>query len=136
VSLSFMIRYSTPSILTSVPDHLPNNTRSLIDVNRNELAILVASTRSDGDDFTFLRFFLSSVGDDAASTFLLGIDTGENDSIVQRSKFHRTSFLQVEKELTDEQSRRVLTSPRAGRGMMCFSWRSTGDSAKKAYVGA
>src|SRR5262249_16155436 len=28
MSLSFMIRYSTPSILTSVPDHLPNSTRS------------------------------------------------------------------------------------------------------------
>src|SRR5215211_3748428 len=28
MSLSFMIRYSTPSSLTSVPDHLPNSTRS------------------------------------------------------------------------------------------------------------
>src|SRR5579863_3302532 len=28
ISLSFMIRRSTPSSLTSVPDHLPNNTRS------------------------------------------------------------------------------------------------------------
>src|SRR5205809_718081 len=28
MSLSFMIRYSTSSILTSVPDHLPNSTRS------------------------------------------------------------------------------------------------------------
>src|SRR5262245_53731621 len=27
-SLSFMIMYSTPSSLTSVPDHLPNSTRS------------------------------------------------------------------------------------------------------------
>jgi hypothetical protein len=27
-SLSFMIRSSSPSILTSVPDHLPNSTRS------------------------------------------------------------------------------------------------------------
>ena len=28
MSLSFMIRYSSPSILTSVPDHLPNRIRS------------------------------------------------------------------------------------------------------------
>src|SRR5262249_17406728 len=28
MSLSFMIRYSTPSLLTWVPDHLPNSTRS------------------------------------------------------------------------------------------------------------
>src|SRR4029077_2348728 len=28
MSLSFIMRYSTPSILTSVPDHLPNRMRS------------------------------------------------------------------------------------------------------------
>ena len=28
MSVSFMIRRSSPSILTSVPDHLPNSTRS------------------------------------------------------------------------------------------------------------
>jgi hypothetical protein len=27
MSLSFIMRYSTPSILTSVPDHLPNKMR-------------------------------------------------------------------------------------------------------------
>ena len=68
MSLSFMIRSSTPSILTSVPDHLPNSTRSptLTSIGMS-LPALVAAARADGDDFALLRLFLGGVGNDDAA---------------------------------------------------------------------
>jgi len=35
VSLSFMIKYSSPSIFTSVPDHLPKHSVAGLNVNRD-----------------------------------------------------------------------------------------------------
>ncbi len=58
MSDSFMIRSSSPSSFTSVPDHLPNSTRSpAFDVDRDQLAGFVAAAGTDGDDFALLTAF-------------------------------------------------------------------------------
>jgi hypothetical protein len=62
-----------------------------LDVDRNELAILVAPTRSDSHDPALLRLFLGRVWDkDAAGGFLVGIDTGEHHAIVKWTELHGT----------------------------------------------
>ena len=44
---------------------------------------------ADGDDFAFLRLFLSAVrDDDPASGFRFGLDTTDEDTVMQRTKFH------------------------------------------------
>ena len=85
MSDSFMIRSSSPSSLTSVPDHLPNSTRSpTLTSMRDELAGLVAAARADGDDLALRRLLLGGVGnDDAALGLLLGIDTLDDHAVVQ-----------------------------------------------------
>ena len=90
MSLSFMIRSSTPSILTSVPDHLPNSTRSpTVKINRDQLARLVAAAWAHRGDFALRGFFLGGVGnDDAASGLLVGVDTLDHDAVVERPEFH------------------------------------------------
>ena len=83
-----MMRNSSPSILISVPEYLPNRTRSpCFYVEREDLAFVVGLAFADGDDFTFLGLFLGGVGDDDAATdgFTL-FDTTNQDAIVQRSK--------------------------------------------------
>ena len=42
-----------------------------LDVERDELAVLVAGARADGDDLAFLRLFLGGVGNDDAALGLL-----------------------------------------------------------------
>jgi hypothetical protein len=86
---SFMIRRSSPSILTSVPDHLPNRTRSPLHVERDELAGLVAAARADGDDLALLGLFLGGVrNDDAALGLLFFLDALDDDAVVQRTELH------------------------------------------------
>ncbi len=89
-SLSFMIRRSSPSIFTSVPDHLPNSTRSpTCEVDGDELAGLVAPARTDGEDLALRRLLLGGVGnDDAALGLFLGIDALDDDAVVKRTKLH------------------------------------------------
>ena len=89
MSLSFMISRSSPSSLTSVPDHLPNSTRSpALTSSGDELAVLVAGAGADGDDFAFLRLFLGGVGDDdAAGRLFFGLDAADEHAVVQRTKF-------------------------------------------------
>ena len=85
---SFMIKRSSPSILTSVPDHLPNSTRSP-DVKRNELAAFVTGSRPDGDHLAFLGLFLGGVrNDDAALRLVLSFDAADDDAVVQWTEFH------------------------------------------------
>src|ERR1700693_4649911 len=68
---SFMIKRSSPSILTSVPDHLPK------------------SARSHGDDLALLGLLLDSVGNnDAALCLFLSFDAADDDTIVQWTEFH------------------------------------------------
>ena len=54
-------------------------------IYRDQLAILVAAARPHCDDFAFLRFFLSGVGnDDAAFGFLLGVDAFDDHAVMER----------------------------------------------------
>src|SRR5215203_4372527 len=56
-----------------------------LDVERDELAALVAGARADGDDLAFLRLLLGGVGDDdAALGPLLGLDAADHDTIMKR----------------------------------------------------
>ena len=85
MSDSFMIRRSSPSSFTSVPDHLPNSTRSPAFRSIGiDLAALVAATGADGDDLALGGFFLGGVrDDDAAGGLLLGVDTLDDHAVVQ-----------------------------------------------------
>ena len=89
-SLSFMIRYSTPSILTSVPDHFPNRMRSpTLTSSGDQLALLIATARTRANHFALRGLFLRGVrDDDAAGGFLLGIDALDDDAVVKRTKLH------------------------------------------------
>ena len=68
MSVSFMMRRSLPSILTSVPDHLPNRTLSPVFTSSGiDLAGFVAAAGADGDDLALHRLFLGGFGDDDAT---------------------------------------------------------------------
>src|SRR3974390_3195054 len=90
MSLSFMIRYSTPSILTSVPDHLLNNTRSPF---FKSIGIsLPASSRppgTHGDHLALRRLLFGGIrNDDSTCGLVLDVDARNHDSVVKRSKLH------------------------------------------------
>jgi hypothetical protein len=89
MSDSFMISSSSPSILISVPDHLPNRTMSPLEVDRDELAALVAAARADGDDFALHRLLLGGVRNDDA-TLGLGVffNPLDDNAVVQRTELH------------------------------------------------
>src|SRR6266567_7474092 len=60
-----------------------------LDIDRDELAALIATTRSDGNDLPFLRFFLRGIrDDDAATAFLFSFDPFDDDAIVKWTEFH------------------------------------------------
>ena len=60
-----------------------------LDVERDELSALVASTGTGGDDFALLRLLLGGVrNDDAAFRLLLRFDTADDDAVVQRTELH------------------------------------------------
>src|SRR5579864_253593 len=60
-----------------------------LDVDRNELAALVAASGSNGDDLALLRLLLGGLGNDYAPGGLcLGIDSLDDDAVVKRSEFH------------------------------------------------
>ena len=90
-----MIRSSWPSILTSVPDHLPNSTLSpFLTSSGRQLAGLVAPAGADGDDFALLGLLLGGVGnDDAALRLFLAFEAADDDAVMQGTEFHDLSFL-------------------------------------------
>src|SRR6185437_11131367 len=60
-----------------------------LEVDRDQLATLVAATRANGDNLALRGLFLGSVGDDnAASGLLFGVDTLDHDAVVKRTEFH------------------------------------------------
>src|SRR4051812_22375402 len=60
-----------------------------LDVDRNELAGLVAAAWAHRDHFALRRLFLRGVGDDdATSRLLIGSDTLDDDAVVKRTKLH------------------------------------------------
>ena len=95
MSLSFMISRSSPSILTSVPDHLPNSTRSPAFTSSGmSLPLSSRAPGPDGDDLAFLGLFLGGVGDDdAALGLLLAFEALDHDPVVQGTKRHIDFFL-------------------------------------------
>src|SRR5581483_8701130 len=59
------------------------------DVERDELALLVAAAGAGGDNLAFLRLLLGGVGnDDAASRSFLGFDAAHDDAIMQWAEMH------------------------------------------------
>ena len=85
MSASFMISRSSPSILISVPDHLPNSTRS---PGFTSIGVsLPVSSRPPGPTAMtspFLRLFLGGVGnDDAAGGLCFALDALDDDAVVQ-----------------------------------------------------
>jgi len=60
-----------------------------LEVDRDQLAGLVAATGADGGDFALRGLFLGTVGnDDAASCLLFGVDALDHDAVVKRTEFH------------------------------------------------
>ena len=89
-SLSFMISSSWPSILTSVPDHLPNKHLVFrLQLQRNDPAVLAACTGPDGDDLALLRFLGGRIGnDDAAGALGFAVEAAKGDTVAERTEFH------------------------------------------------
>ena len=121
MSDSFMIRSSSPSILTSVPLHLPNRISVAgLDVQGDELAAFVAGARTSGDDFALLRLLLGGVrDDDAALRLFLAFDATDDDAVMQGTEFHECFLFEI---------------ARTGRGFA--SWHSILGSANGAQIGA
>src|SRR5207344_1114801 len=64
-----------------------------LEVERDELACLVTGTRTDGDHGALLGLLLRGVGnDDAPLRLLFAFQAANNDAVVQRAKFHESSF--------------------------------------------
>jgi len=56
-------------------------------VDRDQLAALVAAARADGDDFALRGLLFGRVGnDDAASSFFFGINALDDDAVVKRDE--------------------------------------------------
>src|SRR5512147_1989528 len=65
-----------------------------LDVERNDLAVLVAPARADGNHLAFLRLLLRGVrNDDAAFGLVFLLDALDDHAVVQRPKLHRCSSL-------------------------------------------
>src|SRR5262249_13350982 len=58
-----------------------------LEVDRNELAVLVAPARADGEDLALRGLLLRGIGNnDAAGGLLLGVDAAHDDPVVQRTE--------------------------------------------------
>ena len=65
-----------------------------LDVERGELAALVAAAGAHGDDFAFLGLFLGGIGnDDAAFGLLFAFDALDHDAVMQGTECHVVFFL-------------------------------------------
>src|SRR6516225_10932391 len=89
-SLSFMIKRSSPSSTTSVPDHLPNSTQS--PTLRSIGISLPESSRPPGPTAVISPwegFSLAVSGnDDAALGLFFGINAFDHNAVVERTEFH------------------------------------------------
>src|SRR5258707_9758298 len=60
-----------------------------LEVDRDQLAVFVAATRADGDDFALRGLLFGGVGNnDATGCPFLGIDSPDDDAIVKRAELH------------------------------------------------
>src|SRR5213080_3503179 len=63
-----------------------------LQVDRYQLAVLVAATGTDGDDLALGGFLLRGIGnDDPACGLVFGVDAFDHDAVVKRTKLHRYS---------------------------------------------
>src|SRR6266480_2083818 len=63
-----------------------------LQVDRYQLAVLVAATGTDGDDLALGGFLLRGIGnDDAACALFFGVDAINHDAVVKRTKLHKYS---------------------------------------------
>src|SRR5438874_12961970 len=63
-----------------------------LQVDRYQLAVLVAATGTDGDDLALGGFLLRGIGnDDAACALFFGVDALNHDAVVKRTKLHKYS---------------------------------------------
>src|SRR5205823_12877373 len=61
-----------------------------LDVDRDQLARLVAPAGADGDDLALLRLFLGGIGnDDPSRALFLGVNALDDDTVVKRTELHR-----------------------------------------------
>src|SRR6266513_262797 len=61
-----------------------------LDVDRDELAGLVAPPGANRDDLALLRLLLGGVGnDDAPGRLLFSVDALDDDTVVKRAELHR-----------------------------------------------
>src|SRR5437764_3388504 len=64
-----------------------------LEVDRDQLAIIVAAARAYGDDLALRGFFLGGVrNDDATGRLTLGLDALDDDAVVERTKLHGVSY--------------------------------------------
>ena len=64
-----------------------------LDVESDDLALLVARARTDGEDFAFHGLFLGRVGnDDTPGGLLLGFNPADHHPVVKRTEFHRLTL--------------------------------------------
>src|ERR1700730_1194287 len=62
---------------------------ALLDVERNERALLIAGARANGDDLAFHRLFLGGVrNDDATLGLAFFLDALDHDTVVKRTELH------------------------------------------------
>src|SRR5215469_10698866 len=60
-----------------------------LDVDRDQLAVLIATAGADGDHLALGWLFLGRIGNDnAASSLLFGVDALNHDAVVKRTEFH------------------------------------------------
>src|SRR5689334_12286461 len=65
-----------------------------LDVERDELAGLVAPARADRDDLALRGLFLRAVGNnDSAGGLLLGLDALDDETIMEGAEFHQSFLL-------------------------------------------
>ena len=84
MSSSLMMRCSSPSILTSVPEYLPNRIRSPALTSRGmSFPVLGHFTLSNSNDFAFLGFLFRGVRDNNSPLCLLLLfQSLHNDSVL------------------------------------------------------
>src|SRR5215210_7808395 len=85
-------------------------------VEGGHLAVLVASTGPDGDHLALLRLLLGGVrDDDAAFGLLFRLNTADHNTIMQRTKLHRSLLLLQREQRTftyfGTRNAKVPTSP-------------------------
>src|SRR5438045_7242853 len=60
-----------------------------LEFDRDQLAVIVAAARANGDDLALGRLLLGGVrNDDATGRLILGIDALNDDAVVERTKLH------------------------------------------------